>query len=113
MASKINIGETINATIKVDNHLDAKRKYNISAFTNTSQNKVESIHNGEIADKDNDSVIGNFSYWNNGSFNFNIRNISLLSVEEQTELITAVNDFIANVKDCFGDVQESTPNTEL
>lgn len=96
MSEKVTYKELRNATVHIDNSVDAEKVYDISADVMIREsNKVESFQNGTVT-KDSGQV-ANFSCWGDGT-NVSI-NYTGVTSEKQCEVLEAVGAFMKSVKD--------------
>lgn len=78
----------------MDNSVDAERVYDIAANVNIdSGNVVNNIDGGTVRRETNE--LATFNSWGDGNLQINYNGVN---AEEQCAIITAVNQFIADVR---------------
>lgn len=92
---KVSYKELRQATVHVDNSVDAGKVYDIGADVRVNSTTVEGYDNGTVA-KDGVQV-ATFSCWNGDASNLNI-NFQGVESEGQCAVLEAVNGFFGDVK---------------
>lgn len=92
--SKIDFTKLNSANVTADNSVDTEKVYDINANVNISGNEVRSIDGGSV--KKDDVQVATFSRWGENSLNINFTNVDATAM---CDIITAVNDFNANVSE--------------
>lgn len=96
MAEKIQFGEVVNATIKASNASDTKRTYDITADVTIDNKNVTGINNGQVYPKSEAQPIAYFSAGAYGYLNLNFNDTKTIGIDKQIEILTAINNFIAD-----------------
>lgn len=91
--SKVTYKELKNATVHVDNSVDASKTYDISADVNITGTNVDSFDAGEVMKGGNS--VANFSCFSENNLNVGFQNVDS---ENQCAVLEAINDFMTNVK---------------
>lgn len=110
MADKISFGDLLNATIKVSNNSDTKRKFDIAASVTIKDKTVTDIRSGQVFDKGADIQRAYFSSTANKILDIGFYDTKTTDIETQTAILVAVNAFIA---DTVASVSEITSESVL
>lgn len=98
-ATKVTIGNILEARYACDNLADESRNYNITANVRVENGKVTNIESGEIRLKneaEGQTNIASFSSYSDSSLNINYYNTTA-----RAALLTEAESFISGVKEKF------------
>ena len=97
---QVTIGRVTSATMTVDNSADAGCKYDVRGSVTVSDGKARNIGEGQVLRRDASderpaSTVANFHFYNHGQKTVTFT--AELTPEEEAEVMTAINDFLAGV----------------